>query len=57
MNHNPDQTARRSGELFDQGFCCAESVLQAVAESRDIHSDLIPRIATGLCAPAGFAAR
>jgi C_GCAxxG_C_C family probable redox protein len=50
MNHNPDQTARRSGELFDQGFCCAESVLQAVAESRDIHSDLIPRIATGLCA-------
>jgi C_GCAxxG_C_C family probable redox protein len=50
MNHNPDHTAQRSGELFEQGFCCAESVLQAVAESRDIHSDLIPRIATGLCA-------
>jgi C_GCAxxG_C_C family probable redox protein len=50
MSHNPDQTAQRSGELFEQGLCCAESVLQAVAESRDIHSDLIPRIATGLCA-------
>ena len=50
MNHNPDQTAKRSGELFEQGLCCAESVLQAVAESRDIRSDLIPRIATGLCA-------
>jgi C_GCAxxG_C_C family probable redox protein len=50
MNHNPDHTAKRSGELFEQGFCCAESVLQTVAESRDIHSDLIPRIATGLCA-------
>jgi len=50
MNHNPDQTAQRSGELFEQGLCCAESVLQAIAESRGIHSDLIPRIATGLCA-------
>lgn len=50
MNHNPDQTAQRSGELFEQGLCCAESVLQAVAESRDVRSDLIPRIATGLCA-------
>ncbi len=50
MNHNPDQTAQRSGELFESGFCCSESVLQALAESRDIQSDLIPRIATGLCA-------
>ena len=41
--------AQRSEELFQQGFCCAESVLQAVAESRGIKSDLIPRIATGLC--------
>jgi C_GCAxxG_C_C family probable redox protein len=49
MNHSPDQAAQRSGELFEQGFCCAESVLQAIAESRDIHSELIPRIATGLC--------
>ncbi|MGA2241351.1 MAG: C-GCAxxG-C-C family protein [Verrucomicrobiota bacterium] len=50
MNHNPDQTAQRSGELFEQGLCCSESVLQAIAESYDIRSDLIPRIATGLCA-------
>ena len=36
--------------LFEQGFCCSESVLQALAESQGIHSNLIPRIATGLCA-------
>jgi C_GCAxxG_C_C family probable redox protein len=50
MNTTPDQVAQRSGELFNQGLCCAESVLQAVAESRGIQSELIPKIATGLCA-------
>ena len=35
--------------MFDSGFFCAESVLLAVAESKGIESDLIPRIATGLC--------
>ena len=50
MKHSPNQTAERSGALFEQGLCCAESVLQAVAESCDIRSDLIPRIATGFCA-------
>jgi C_GCAxxG_C_C family probable redox protein len=44
-----DQVASRSEELFRQGLFCAESVLQAVAESQNIESDLIPRIATGLC--------
>lgn len=43
------QVAHWSEELFQQGFCCAESVLQAIAESRGINSELIPRIATGLC--------
>jgi len=43
------QVDQRSAELFQQGFCCAESVLQAIAESRGIKSELIPRIATGLC--------
>jgi C_GCAxxG_C_C family probable redox protein len=43
------QVAQRSEELFRQGFCCAESVLQAVAEWRGAKSDLIPKIATGLC--------
>lgn len=50
MNTTPDQVAQRSAELFNQGLCCAESVLQAVVESRGIQSDLIPKIATGLCA-------
>jgi len=43
------QVAQRSAELFQQGFCCAESVLQAIAEGRGIKSELIPKIATGLC--------
>jgi C_GCAxxG_C_C family probable redox protein len=43
------QVAQRSAELFQQGLCCAESVLQAIAESRGIKSELIPKIATGLC--------
>lgn len=44
-----EQAAKRSRELFGSGFYCAESVLIAVAESRGIQSDLIPRIATGFC--------
>jgi C_GCAxxG_C_C family probable redox protein len=40
---------QRSRELFQSGFFCAESVLQALAESQGICSDLIPRIATGFC--------
>ncbi len=44
-----EQTEKRTVELFQSGFFCAESVLQAIAESRGIHSDLIPRIATGFC--------
>jgi C_GCAxxG_C_C family probable redox protein len=44
-----DKVASRSEELFRQGLFCAESVLQAVAESQNIKNCLIPRIATGLC--------
>ena len=47
------QVAQRGEELFQQGFCCAESVLQALAESREIRSELIPKIATGLCGGVG----
>ncbi len=43
------QVSQRSLELFKSGFFCAESVLQAIAESQGIQSDLIPRIATGFC--------
>jgi C_GCAxxG_C_C family probable redox protein len=42
-------TPQRSVELFKSGFFCAESVLLAIAESQGIQSELIPRIATGLC--------
>lgn len=47
-----EETERRSVELFKSGFFCAESVLLAVAESRGIRSDLIPRIASGFCSGA-----
>jgi C_GCAxxG_C_C family probable redox protein len=43
------QAEKRSRELFHSGFYCAESVLMAIAESRHLQSDLIPRIATGFC--------
>jgi C_GCAxxG_C_C family probable redox protein len=42
----------RLRDLFDSGYCCAESVLIAFAEYKGIESDLIPKITTGLC--AGF---
>jgi C_GCAxxG_C_C family probable redox protein len=44
-----EQPQLRSKELFQSGFYCAESVLLAIAESKGIQSDLIPRIATGFC--------
>ena len=44
-----DKIVQRSGELFESGMYCAESVLLAVAESEGIQSDLIPKIATGFC--------
>jgi C_GCAxxG_C_C family probable redox protein len=45
MKH-PEQESRQH---FDSGLYCAESVLLAVANHLGIHSDLIPRIATGFC--------
>lgn len=44
-----DIIVRNSGKYFDDGFYCAESVLLAIAESRGLRSELIPRIATGFC--------
>ena len=43
------KTAQRSRELFNTGFYWAESVLLSVAESKNIQSELIPKIATGFC--------
>ncbi len=44
-----EQAPQRSRELFQSGFYCAESVLLAIAECEGIHSEIIPRIATGFC--------
>jgi hypothetical protein len=44
-----EQASQRSLELFTSGYFYAESVLLAIAESRGIQSDLIPRRATGFC--------
>ena len=48
-NNMSEQASKRSRELFDNGYYCAESVLLAIAESKSIQSDLIPKIATGFC--------
>jgi len=48
-----NQAVIRSKELFDNGFGCAEAVLIAVSEHRQIRSELIPRIASGLCGGFG----
>ncbi len=44
-----EKTAQRGRELFSSGYYCAESVLLAIAEAKGIQSELIPKIATGLC--------
>ncbi len=44
-----ESIAQRSAALFDSGFFCAESVLQAIGEARDVGCKLIPQIATGFC--------
>jgi C_GCAxxG_C_C family probable redox protein len=44
-----DKASQRSGEIFESGLYCAESVLLAVCETYGIQSDLIPKIATGFC--------
>ena len=44
-----DSVAQRGRELFVSGYCCAEASLLAIAESKGIHSELIPKIATGFC--------
>ncbi|MCS7338214.1 MAG: C-GCAxxG-C-C family protein [Verrucomicrobiae bacterium] len=45
----PEQVAARAEDLFQAGFCCAESVFAAVAEGCGIRSELIPKVATGFC--------
>lgn len=44
-----NQASRQSRAFWDSGYYCAESVLLAIAESKGVHSPLIPRIATGFC--------
>ena len=44
-----DPITARIDQFFASGYRCAESVLLYVAESKNIQSDLIPKIATGFC--------
>jgi len=48
-----EDAVQRSKRAFESGFYCAESVLMAVAESRNVSCELIPRIATGFCSGLG----
>jgi len=42
------EVSERAAKYFEAGFNCAESVLMSFAESIDVRSDLIPKIATPL---------
>lgn len=44
-----EEIVLRSGQLFDSGFFCAESVLLAVSDHFGINTPVIPQIATGFC--------
>ena len=44
-----ENVSQRTREIFESGFYCAESVLLAIAESKGIRSDLLPKVATGFC--------
>lgn len=46
-------TTQRTQELFDQGYCCAESVLAAFAEQAGQDPESYLKIATGHCAGLG----
>lgn len=39
----------RCEALFNDGFYCAECVVQAVADHYGLESELLPRLATGFC--------
>ncbi len=49
MAMDSEQVALRARQLYESKYCCAESVLLALVESRGIPSGLVPRIATGFC--------
>jgi len=40
---------KRARDLFDSELYCAESVLLAISEAKEIESEFIPKIATGFC--------
>jgi C_GCAxxG_C_C family probable redox protein len=44
-----EEAIKKGVSHFNSGYGCAEAVLMAVAESKGIKSDIIPRIATGFC--------
>jgi C_GCAxxG_C_C family probable redox protein len=50
MKSDDGVTCRERCEaLFNDGFYCAECVVQAVADHYDLESELLPRLATGFC--------
>lgn len=44
-----DYVANLSAKHFDSGLYCAESVLLAIAQTKNLRNELIPKIATGFC--------
>ena len=50
---SPQETGENAVELFLSGLGCAESSLMALADAQGVESDVMPRIATGLCGGMG----
>ncbi len=44
-----NNAAKKTNDLFDQGFFCAESVVKAIALEFEIETSILPAIATGFC--------
>ena len=45
----PSQVSEQARQLFNQGFCCSESALLAVAKGFGIDTPCIPAVASGFC--------
>ncbi len=48
-----EKTIKIAESLAEQGFLCSEAVFKALAESQNIKSKFIPKIATGFAAGVG----
>jgi C_GCAxxG_C_C family probable redox protein len=46
---SPERIRKSAEDAFSAGLFCAESVVLALAKAQGVESDVLPRVATGLC--------